>query len=100
MCILEQIIKIQYRHYTSPYRTVRDFPAIFGFLDSPHLCNLHSPIPDDIMDEIELKEPESLIKTVKLIHDAKHTKQYSVKIPTMFIEEIGWQAGDNIEIEI
>ena len=55
------------------------------------------PIPEDIIREIGLNEPKSLKKTVKLIHDGK---QYSMKIPTILIEEMEWQPGDTIEITI
>lgn len=57
-------------------------------------------IPDDIVEEIGLKKPTSLKKTVKLIYDAKHTKQYTLRIPAGFIEKVNWEAGDMIEIEI
>ena len=55
------------------------------------------PIPEDIIQEIGLNEAKSLKKTVKLIHDGK---QYSMKIPTILIEEMEWQPGDTIEITI
>ena len=55
------------------------------------------PIPEDIIQEIGLNEPKSLKKTVKLINDGK---QYSMKIPTILIEEMEWQPGDTIEITI
>lgn len=57
-------------------------------------------IPDDIVKEIGLKEPTALKKAVKLIYDAKHTKQYTLRIPVGFIEKVNWEAGDMIEIEI
>jgi hypothetical protein len=60
-------------------------------------------VPADIIDEIELKEPISIKKTATLIRDIKkhtHTTQYSIKFPTGIIEEIMWNAGDKIEIEI
>lgn len=57
-------------------------------------------IPDDIVEEIGLKEPTALKKTVKLIYDSKHTKQYTLRIPTGFIEKVNWGAGDMIGIEI
>ena len=55
------------------------------------------PIPVDIIQEIGLSEPKSLKKTVKLIHDGK---QFSIKVPTLLIEEMEWQPGHNIEITI
>lgn len=58
------------------------------------------PIPKDVVEEIGLKEPTSLKKTVKLIYDAKHTKQYTLRIPAAFIEKVNWGAGDIIRIEI
>jgi len=54
-------------------------------------------IPSEIIEEIGLKEPISMKKTVALIYDSK---QYSIKIPAGIIEEIKWKAGDKIEIEI
>lgn len=54
-------------------------------------------IPKDIIQGIGLSEPKSLKRAVKLIYDGK---QYSIKIPAILIEEIEWQAGDNIEITI
>jgi antitoxin component of MazEF toxin-antitoxin module len=58
------------------------------------------PIPKDVVEEIGLKEPTSLKKAVKLIYDAKHTKQYTLRIPAGFIEKVKWKAGDMIEIEL
>jgi len=55
------------------------------------------PIPEDIIQEIGLSEPKSLKKSIKLIHDGV---QYSIKIPTILIEEMEWQQGDDIEITI
>jgi antitoxin component of MazEF toxin-antitoxin module len=57
-------------------------------------------IPKDVVEEIGLKEPASLKKSVKLIYDAKHTKQYTLRIPAGFIEKVDWKAGDMIEIEL
>ncbi len=57
-------------------------------------------IPDEIVEEIGLKKATSLKKTVKLIYDAKHTKQYTLRIPAGFIEKVDWEAGDMIGIEI
>lgn len=57
-------------------------------------------IPDDVIEEIGLKEPVALKKAVKLIYDAKHTKQYTLRIPAGFIEKVNWEAGDMIGIEI
>lgn len=54
-------------------------------------------IPPEIIEDIGLKEPISIKKTVTLIYDSK---QYSIKIPAGIIEEIEWKAGDKIEIEI
>lgn len=59
-----------------------------------------SKIPDEIMEEIELKEPESLRKVATLIQDTKHTNQFSIKIPASIIDEIDWNGGDRISIEI
>lgn len=57
-------------------------------------------IPDEIISEIELQEPESLKKIVTLIQDVKHTNQFSIKIPASIIDEIDWNGGDKISIEI
>ena len=57
-------------------------------------------IPDDIVEEVGLKEPTSLKKSVKLIYDAKHTKQYTIRIPPGFIEKVDWEGGDMIQIEL
>lgn len=57
-------------------------------------------IPAEIFEKIGLKEPESIKKTVTLIQDVKHTKQFSIKIPAGIIEEVKWNAGDKIDIEI
>ncbi len=57
-------------------------------------------IPPEIIEEIELHEPESIKKTATLIQDTKHTKQFSIKIPNVIIEEIKWKAGDKIEFVI
>lgn len=57
-------------------------------------------IPLEIIKEIELQKPVSLKKTVTLIQDKKRTKQYSIKIPRVIIEEVQWVAGDKIDIEI
>jgi antitoxin component of MazEF toxin-antitoxin module len=57
-------------------------------------------IPDEIVEEIGLKKPTALKKTVKLIYDAKHTKQYTLRIPAGFIEKVNWEGGDMIGIEI
>ncbi len=57
-------------------------------------------VPPEIIEEIGLKEPESIKKTVTLIQDTKHTKQFSIKIPAGIIEEVKWKAGDKIDIEI
>lgn len=61
---------------------------------------MSSRIPDEIMEEIELQEPESLKKVVTLIQDVKHTNQFSIKIPASIIDEIDWNGGDKISIEI
>ncbi len=58
------------------------------------------PIPKDVVEEIGAKEPTSLKKTVKLIYDSKHTKQYTLRIHAGFIEKVNWKAGDMIEIEL
>lgn len=55
------------------------------------------PIPEDIIQEIGLSEPKSLKNTAQLIYDSK---QYSIKIPVILIEEMEWQSGDNIQITI
>lgn len=57
-------------------------------------------IPEDILGEIGLKSAEKIQKTVTLIQDVKHTKQYSVKIPVEYIEDVGWKAGDKLSIEV
>lgn len=57
-------------------------------------------IPTDILGEIGLKSAKKIQKTVTLIQDVKHTKQYSVKIPVEYIEDIGWKAGDKLSIEV
>lgn len=57
-------------------------------------------IPPEILDEIGLKEPKAIKRTATLIQDKKHTKQFSIKFPAGTIEEIGWEAGDKIEIRI
>lgn len=54
-------------------------------------------MPAEIIEEIGLKEPASLKKTTPLLYDSK---QYSIKIPTGIIEEVNWDAGDKIDIEI
>lgn len=57
-------------------------------------------IPKEIIEEIKLGEPMAIKKTVTLIQDTKHTKQFSIKLPIDIIEKIKWKAGDKIEIEI
>ncbi len=54
-------------------------------------------VPPEILEEIGLKEPVSIKKTATLLHDGK---QFSIKIPAGIIEEIGWDAGDKVEVEI
>lgn len=54
-------------------------------------------IPEEIIEEIRLGEAKKIKKTVTLIGD---TKQFSIKLPKAVIEEIGWKAGDKIDIEI
>jgi len=57
-------------------------------------------VPPEVIEEIGLKEPKTLKKTVTLIQDTKHTKQYSIKFPVDIIESVNWIAGDKIEITI
>ena len=57
-------------------------------------------IPPEILEEISLQKPSTMKKVVTLIQDTKHTKQFSIKFPVGMIEEIGWNAGDKIEILI
>lgn len=57
-------------------------------------------IPPEILEEIGLQKPSAMKKTVTLIQDSKHTKQFSIKFPVGMIEEVGWNAGDKIEILI
>lgn len=57
-------------------------------------------IPPEILKEIGLQEPRTIQKSATLIQDMKHTKQFSIKFPAGIIEEIGWKAGDKIEIVI
>jgi bifunctional DNA-binding transcriptional regulator/antitoxin component of YhaV-PrlF toxin-antitoxin module len=57
-------------------------------------------IPPEILEEIGLREPKAIKRIATLIQDKKHTKQFSLKFPAGTIEEIGWEAGDKIEIKI
>lgn len=57
-------------------------------------------VPPEILEEIGLSEPKTIVKTATLIQDKKHTMQFSIKIPAGIIEEIGWAAGDQIEIRV
>jgi bifunctional DNA-binding transcriptional regulator/antitoxin component of YhaV-PrlF toxin-antitoxin module len=57
-------------------------------------------VPAEVLDEIGLKDAVSMKKTATLIQDVKYTGQFSLKFPVGIIEEIGWNAGDRIEIEI
>lgn len=57
-------------------------------------------VPPEILEEIGLSEPKTITKTATLIQDKKHTMQFSIKFPAGVIEEIGWTAGDRIEIRV
>jgi hypothetical protein len=57
-------------------------------------------IPPEILEEIGLQKPSKIQRVATLIQDTKHTKQFSIKFPAGTIEEIGWNAGDKIEILI
>lgn len=54
-------------------------------------------VPPELIEEIGLKEPVSIKKPATLLHDGK---QFSIKIPSGIIEEIGWKSGEKVEVEI
>lgn len=56
-------------------------------------------VPSEIIEEIELQEPESIKKTTTLLQN-KQTSQYSIKFPAGIIDEVKWEKGDKISIEI
>jgi len=57
-------------------------------------------IPPEILEEIGLKEPAPIRRSATLLQDKKYTKQFSIKFPAGLIEELGWEAGDKIEMRI
>lgn len=56
-------------------------------------------IPNDVIEEIKLKEPKSEKKVVK-VSQTKSTNQFSIKIPSSISMELGLKKSDKFEINI
>jgi len=56
-------------------------------------------IPQEIIEEIELKEPKEVSKEVKVIY-SKHTNQFSIKIPSSISRKLKLKPTDRFEVTV
>lgn len=56
-------------------------------------------IPQEVIEEIELKEPKEVSKEIKIIY-SKQTNQFSVKIPSSVSRKLRLKPTDKFEVTV